>query len=400
MKQSKKTIIFFVLLVAMTLGIFTPIQAVSAQTPFMYDPSGYIYDASTGDEKTGKRIENALVTLEEWDDNQWVAWDGPITLQQNPQRSNENGEYAFFVSPGEYRVKVIANGYQDYSSDVDHPGAYSRFIEVPPPRLDVYIGMVPIGYTGSINVGGAGSGTSTNTGSTTTQDPINQDSIPQEPVIQEPVYQEPVYQEPGTQIPVVLEPVVEPEEFAGFFYDVNDSDWFYASVMYAIANDLFRGTSATLFSPDLAMTRGMLVTVLGRYHKIDAAEYTVNNFADVNSSLYYAPYIEWARANDIVMGVGDNTFAPDQIISRQDLAVMVIRYMNYANIVPMTASYITYADSDQIASYADNPVQQMVNTGIMNGKPNNCFDPRGEATRAEVATVLHRFAEKVRLASS
>jgi len=61
----------------MTLGTFMPIQAVSAQEPSMYDPSGYVYDASTGDEKTGKRIANASVTLEEWDGGKWVLWDGP-----------------------------------------------------------------------------------------------------------------------------------------------------------------------------------------------------------------------------------------------------------------------------------------------------------------------------------
>jgi len=168
--------------------------------------------------------------------------------------------------------------------------------------------------------------------------------------------------------------------------------------MYAYVNNLFKGTSETLFSPNQAMTRGMLVTVLGRLHKVDTNAYISSSFADVSTSQYYAPYIEWARENSIVLGIGENKFAPDLIITRQDLAVIIVRYMDYGKIdVPMTRMIAVFADSSQISAYADNAVQVMVNAGIMTGKPNNIFDPKGSATRAEVAAVLHRFAEKANL---
>ena len=123
-----------------------------------------------------------------------------------------------------------------------------------------------------------------------------------------------------------------------------------------------------------------------------------SSFTDVNPSEYYTPYIEWAKESGIVMGVGDNEFAPNEMITRQDLAVIIVRYMEFAKIdIPMTRMIAVFADSDLISEYADNAIQVAFNSRIMTGKPDNMFDPRGNTTRAEVAAVLHRFAEKAHL---
>ncbi|MDR1616479.1 MAG: S-layer homology domain-containing protein, partial [Syntrophomonadaceae bacterium] len=102
----------------------------------------------------------------------------------------------------------------------------------------------------------------------------------------------------------------------------------------------------------------------------------------------------------IVSGIGDNKFAPDAEITRQDLAAIITRYAEYANKqFPATRQFVTFADDAQIADYAKNDVQTLYNGGIISGKPNlspeggNVFDPRGSATRAEVAAMLHRFIE-------
>ncbi|MDR1159055.1 MAG: S-layer homology domain-containing protein [Syntrophomonadaceae bacterium] len=178
------------------------------------------------------------------------------------------------------------------------------------------------------------------------------------------------------------------------FTDVHEADWFYGDVKYVHENQLFAGTSATTFSPNISTTRGMIVTVLGRLYGVSAGTYSSSSFSDVQAGQYYAPYIEWAKETGIVSGVGDNRFAPDAQISRQDLTVIITNYANFAGKqFPVTLQYQTFADESGIAVYAKNAVQTLYSGGIVSGKPNNVFDPSGSATRAEVASMLHRFIE-------
>ncbi|MDR1616016.1 MAG: S-layer homology domain-containing protein, partial [Syntrophomonadaceae bacterium] len=185
-----------------------------------------------------------------------------------------------------------------------------------------------------------------------------------------------------------------PSAWSNPFEDVKNSDWFYDDVAFAHKNGLFAGVSASVFGPGAPITRGMFVTVLGRLYGADVNSYAANSFSDVQASRYYAPYIEWAKESGITSGVGDNKFAPDAAITRQDLAALLLRYAEYANKqFPVTRQFVTFADDAQIAGYAKNAVQTLYNGGIISGKPNDLFDPEGEATRAEVAAMLHRFIE-------
>ena len=189
----------------------------------------------------------------------------------------------------------------------------------------------------------------------------------------------------------------EPVAWANPFTDVDEDDWFYDDVAYARQNDLFNGTSATTFSPQTSMTRGMVVTVLGRLAGIDVADYSGASFDDVNADTYYAPYIKWAAELGIVSGVGDNNYEPDTSISRQDLAVILNNYADKTGVVMrQTMQIVVFADSEDIADYATAAVANMARAGIVNGKPDSIFDPVGNATRAEVAVVLRRFAEAVK----
>jgi hypothetical protein len=179
------------------------------------------------------------------------------------------------------------------------------------------------------------------------------------------------------------------------FSDIDKSAWYYGDVEYVYANGLFTGTSSATFGPALPMTRGMIVTVLGRLHDVDASAYGTTGFDDVAPGQYYAAYIEWAKEKGIVNGTGTGKFAPETEISRQDLATIIMRYAEFANKeFPVTLQYVTFADEIQIADYAKNAVQALYGGGIVTGKPGNVFDSRGNATRAEVAAVLHRFSEK------
>jgi hypothetical protein len=176
------------------------------------------------------------------------------------------------------------------------------------------------------------------------------------------------------------------------FTDINESAWYYDDVMFAYTRSLMVGTTANRFSPNMSMTRGMIVTVLGRLHGIDTSEFTGSTFSDVDANAYYAAYVEWARTVGVVNGVGNNNFAPEASVSRQDLAVILDRYADWAGSKPPVArDYSGFKDEADIANYAKEAIERFFKAGIINGKDNNLFDPKGQATRAEVAAMLHRF---------
>ena len=176
------------------------------------------------------------------------------------------------------------------------------------------------------------------------------------------------------------------------FTDVNADDWFYNNVKYVYDNSLFNGVTTTTFEPYMAMTRGMIVTVLGRLSGIDHDDYTGASYDDVDVSIYYAPYIKWASANGIVTGIGNNKFDPDTIISRQDLATIMYRYAQTTNKkFPVVKDKQIFNDSNLISDYAAPAVEAIQRAGIINGKLDNMFDPRGHANRAEVAAMLHGY---------
>ena len=177
------------------------------------------------------------------------------------------------------------------------------------------------------------------------------------------------------------------------FADIT-AHWAKEDIEFVVNRGLFSGTSDTTFSPNTDMTRGMFVTVLGRLANADVSDYTKSSFADVKSDAYYMGYIEWANKNNIVNGIGDNKFAPDQSITREQMAVII---QNYAKVIGFTLPKVyeenTFADSTKISTYAKEAVTQMQMAGVINGKNSNLFDPQGTAIRAEVSAVLRRFVE-------
>ena len=179
------------------------------------------------------------------------------------------------------------------------------------------------------------------------------------------------------------------------FTDIN-GHWAKEHILFAVSRGLFSGTSKTTFSPNTTLTRGMFVTALGRLAGIDPADYQNGKFTDVKANAYYAPYVNWAASKGIVSGTTSSTFAPDSSITREQMAVIMKNYadkMGYS--IPKTLAAVTFADNAQISSWAKDAVKAMQQAGVLSGKENNRFDPQGNATRAEAATVLHRFVEIV-----
>jgi hypothetical protein len=184
------------------------------------------------------------------------------------------------------------------------------------------------------------------------------------------------------------------------FFDVLPTDWFYGDIEFVVKHGLFLGATATSFQPQASMDRGMIVTVLGRLYGVDQSKYAAAapEFSDVPAGAYYAPYVAWAKENGIVNGIGDGLFAPNANVSRQDFAVLILRYADFAKKqFPTTRQFSTFSDSAEIAGYAQNAIQTLYNGGIINGVGNNTINPKGSAKRAEVAAMLHRFVDAAQI---
>ena len=179
------------------------------------------------------------------------------------------------------------------------------------------------------------------------------------------------------------------------FTDIHNH-WAADNILFAASRGLLSGTSDTTFSPNTGMSRGMFVTALGRLAGINPDSYKTGKFTDVKADAYYAPYVNWAAQNGIVEGVTATTFAPDTNINREQMAVIMANYAKKLGYdLPKTLQAVTFADNAQISSWAKNAVRAMQQAGILAGKNGNKFDPKGTATRAEVATILRRFVEIV-----
>jgi len=177
------------------------------------------------------------------------------------------------------------------------------------------------------------------------------------------------------------------------FEDVQETDWFVDAVYFAVNSGWFHGTSKTTFRPNGNTTRGMIATVLWRMEKEPTASVT-SIFEDVARGAYYADGVNWALENGIVVGYGNGKFGPDDSITREQMASILSRYAQFKGYgVSKTASLDRFSDGVTTSDYAKTPMAWAVENGIISGKGNGILDPRGKATRAEVATILTRFHE-------
>ena len=181
------------------------------------------------------------------------------------------------------------------------------------------------------------------------------------------------------------------------FTDVFEKDWFYGDVMFVYENGLMLGTSKTLFSPYGTATRGMMATILWRMEGSPAPK-GKNSFTDVVAGKWYADAITWAAENGIFAGYGKDKFGPDDPITREQLAAIFYRYAGYKGYdLTVKGNLDKFKDADKVTDYAKMAMQWAVSSGLVKGKSGNLLDPQGTATRAEIATMLHRFIEKYEL---
>lgn len=178
------------------------------------------------------------------------------------------------------------------------------------------------------------------------------------------------------------------------FADVNTTDWFYDAVQYAYEKGMMNGTSTTTFSPGGTTTRGMIVTILHRLEGTPTANGTA--FTDVPAGQWYSDAVSWASENVIVGGYGNGLFGPSDPITREQMAAILNRYSTYKGYDTGTVGSITgFSDASQVSSYAAEPMGWAIGNGLISGVGNNTLAPKGNATRAQVATILKRFCENI-----
>lgn len=184
------------------------------------------------------------------------------------------------------------------------------------------------------------------------------------------------------------------------FKDVPSGSWFQEAVKYVTEKGLFSGTSADTFSPNVNMSRGMFVTVLGR---ASGAAVTDNNteFRDVSAYQYYAPYIKWAADNGIVTGVGNGKFAPDADVDREQMCAIIIRYLRDYKKIDLS-QYETgttdFSDAAAISAWALSDVNTAQQLGFVQGSLVSgavVFNPKGKTTRAAAAAVFMRLDQSM-----
>lgn len=192
------------------------------------------------------------------------------------------------------------------------------------------------------------------------------------------------------------------------FNDIKDGAWYKEAVDYVLKEKLMSGLNANEFGPNKSMTRGMFVTVLGRMSgdlSFDNPD-TVNSlskkaetrFKDIKTRQYYAPYVAWATENNIASGLSENSFAPNEAITREQLAVLLHNYtkQNDKDRATVTENSIAglnkFKDVSKISPWAKDSMQWAVEKGILAGY-NEQLNPKALATRAELASILKKYSE-------
>lgn len=169
--------------------------------------------------------------------------------------------------------------------------------------------------------------------------------------------------------------------------------WAKDEISFVTARNLFSEIRSGVFAPDTPTSRGMFVAALGRLLNIDISSFKALRFNDVKGEDYYAPYVEWAAESGIVIGIGEDLFAPDKGITREEMAAIVDRYAKFAGfeLKAINGNTAPFIDEIQIGAWAKDAVKIRQKTGILSGKPGNLFDPKGTAIRAETSTILRRI---------
>ena len=179
------------------------------------------------------------------------------------------------------------------------------------------------------------------------------------------------------------------------FTDVHENDWYYDPVQYVSKNKLMTGLNETTFGPIDPLVRAQFAVILHRMNGEPEVPYSAR-FHDVGAGLWYTNAILWAADTQVVTGYSNGNFGPGDLINREQMALMMYRYANYKGYdTSARADFSSYQDASMVSDFAAEAMQWAVGEKIITGKYNETqLDPKGNASRAECATIIMRFVEK------
>ena len=180
-------------------------------------------------------------------------------------------------------------------------------------------------------------------------------------------------------------PIVKQSNFS----DIN-THWANNSIKFLADRGIINGMSDTEFAPNNNITRAEFITLLAKLDSINENKYKTENFTDVPSNAWFNPYVDWASKTGITSGTSNATFAPNNNITREQMAVMIERFCEYKQFsLNNSKEVINFTDSSDISSYAQNAVTKVQQAGIINGRTDGSFAPKDNATRAEAAQIIY-----------
>ena len=178
------------------------------------------------------------------------------------------------------------------------------------------------------------------------------------------------------------------------FTDVAEGIWYEDAVRYVYENKLMAGTGSDTFGPDLATSRGMIVTIL--YRLAGSPAVGASDFTDVPANQYYSAAVAWAAANRVVSGYGDGRFGPNDPITREQMALILQGYARLeGRDVSARADLSAYTDAGKVSDYALEAIRWARAVGLINGTSATTLTPGGTATRAQAAVIFRGFCENV-----
>ena len=188
------------------------------------------------------------------------------------------------------------------------------------------------------------------------------------------------------------------EQASSDYTDVRTDHWFYHAVTFVTDRGYFYGIDDDIFAPYMNMNRAMFVAVLARIDGADLSGYTTSTFPDSDINSWYGPSVEWAVEAGVAAGYDDGTFGPTDEVTREQMCAFMYRYAEYKGYDMSTknANWMDrYVDADQASAYANDAIAWCVGNGIILGTSDNTIEPKGMATRAQVAQVIMNFVDKV-----
>ena len=220
--------------------------------------------------------------------------------------------------------------------------------------------------------GGANIGTSDNKTEVTTQDTNNQETKPED--------------KPTTNIDIEkMYPVIRQSNFSD-----TANHWANEPIKYLADRGIINGMNDNTFAPNNNITRAEFIILLAKMDNININKYKADNFTDVPSDAWFNPYVDWASKNGITSGTSETTFAPNDNITREQMAVMIERFANYKGFkLDNNKEQINFTDNTNISSYAISSVSKVQQAGIINGRPDGSFAPKSNATRGESAQMIY-----------